>query len=170
MSTIPRAAGSLPPITNPSVKKVVARVRGFLVDYPKVNRMISGREFSDRQIYWALVEVMADFNEWTPSTNFSFENFRHQHLLVLGASAWLLTSSGILQTRNAVNYSDGGATINDQAKISALMNWVQYLQGAYESRREAVKRSINIAKGFGDGYYSDMYFLQSGVYYGEGAV
>jgi|APSaa5957512622_1039677.scaffolds.fasta_scaffold49969_3 hypothetical protein len=170
MSHIPRQAGTLPAITDARVKHMIARVRGFLVDDPKVNRLIDGEEFSDRQIYWALVEVMADFNEWTPSTNFSFEDFRHRNLLVRGASAWLLTSSGILQTRNAVSYSDGGATISDTPKINALMSWVQYLQSAYEQRREAVKRSINISKGFGTGYYSDMYYLQSGAYYGEGVI
>ena len=59
---------------------VIGLVRAKLRDYPELNRLIEGRETSDREIAFAIMETIDDFNTTPPLIqNFNLESFLLHH-------------------------------------------------------------------------------------------
>jgi hypothetical protein len=56
----------------------------------------------------------------------------------------LIESVGLLQTRNHINYSDGGINVGVNDKTPLLMNWLQYFRSYTEQLKQRVKVAINI--------------------------
>jgi hypothetical protein len=56
----------------------------------------------------------------------------------------LIESVGLLQTRNHINYSNGGINVGVNDKTPLLMNWLQYFKATTEQKLQRVKVAINI--------------------------
>jgi len=80
----------------------------------------------------------------------------------------LLQSVGILQTRNFLQFSDGGINVNASDKGPMWMQWIRDFQGKYEQEKVARKVSLNIAQLLGTftGSHSEYFFVNGwyGVY------
>ncbi|WP_394851054.1 hypothetical protein [Pendulispora rubella] len=125
----------------------VQLVRTFSRDYPELNRIVSGEESSDRQIAWAVFDAVSDFNGTPPFTNLFLDDLlqRHQHHLLLRMTIEsLIESVGQLQTRNHINYSNGGINVGVNDKTPLLMNWLQYFKAITEQKKMRVKVALNI--------------------------
>jgi hypothetical protein len=125
----------------------VQTVRFFTRDFPELNRIVRGEESSDRQIAWAVLDALADFNGTPHLTNLSLEDLlsRNQHhLLVRMTVISLIESVGLLQTRNHINYSNGGINVGVNDKTPMLMNWLQYFKATTEQMKQRVKVALNI--------------------------
>jgi len=95
------------PGVSQTTKDFVQMVRLFIRDYPELNRLVAGEESSDRQILWAVLDALADFNGTPPFIgNSSIEDLLalSQHNLLLRMTVVsIIESVGLLQTRNHIN-------------------------------------------------------------------
>lgn len=125
----------------------VQMVRAFTRDIPELNRIVSGEESSDRQIAWAILDALADFNGTPHLTNYTLEELLQyqQHALLRRMTVISLVESvGLLQTRNHINYSDGGLNVGVNDKTPLLMNWLQYFKASTDQLKQRVKVALNI--------------------------
>lgn len=145
--------------------RFVSEVRMYLRDFPELNRLIDGEETSDRMIAWAVIDTLDDINNTPPFVgNYTCSNFPYRSLLLRGTVVAILESVGLLQTRNQLNYSDGGIQVGVSDKAPMLMQWINMLKSSYEQKLQRWKISTNITQAFGgDSVMSDYYFL--GGYY-----
>lgn len=132
-----------------TTRSFIQMVRFYMRDIAELNRLTAGEESSDRQIAWAVLDALSDFNGTPPPLGeFSLEyllSAGHANLLLRMTVIALIESVGLLQTRNHINYSNGGITVGVNDKTPMLMNWLQYFRSITEQRRLQVKVSMNIA-------------------------
>jgi hypothetical protein len=146
----------------------VQLVRLYLRDFPELNRIVSGEESSDRQIAWAVLDALSDFNGTPPFLgNLSLTDLLQrgqQNLLLRMTVISLIESIGLLQTRNHINYSNGGISVGVNDKTPLLMNWLQYFQSKTEQLKLRVKVSLNIEGILGSsnsGVFSEYWSINS---------
>jgi hypothetical protein len=140
-------------------------VRSYLRDFPELNRLISGEETSDRMIAWSVIDAMDDINNSPPLiTTWTVETFPFRSLLLRGTVLTILESIGLMQTRNQLNFNDGGISVGVSDKAPLIMNWINVLRSTYEDKKTRWKIARNIAAALtGSGIASDYYFI--GGYY-----
>lgn len=143
----------------------VNTVRLFMRDHPELNRLIAGEEHSNRQIVWAILDTLDDFNTTPPFTRFDLSTFPSRSLLLRGVACALLESVGILQTRNHLSFSDGGITVGINDKTQFIQAWLQVFRNAYEDKKTKLKVSYNIESAWGGGIHSEFRFINN--FYGE---
>lgn len=141
------------------------QVRSFIRDYSELNRLIDGEESSNRQIVWAIMDTLDDFNTTPPIIQaFSVSNFPSRSMLIRGVVCSLLESIGLLQTRNHINFSDGGLQVGINDKTPFIQSWLQIFRNSYEDKKVKLKVALNIESAWGGGVYSEYAFVNS--YYG----
>jgi hypothetical protein len=147
-----------------TMKGFVQMVRMYCRDHAPLNRLIEGEESSDRMIAWAVLDALSSFNGTPPFIgNFSIESlcaYNQQHLLLRMTVIALIESVGQLQTRNHVNYSDGGINTGVNDKTPLLMNWLQYFRSYTDQLKMRVKVAINIGNILGpsnQGVHSELF-------------
>lgn len=143
----------------------VQTVRTFMRDYPELNRLITGVENSNRQIVWALYDAIDDFNTTPHFTNYGISNFPSSSLLLRGTVISLLESVGLLQTRNHLQFSDGGIQVGVSDKTPFIQSWLQLFKNSYEEKKTKIKVAINIENAWGGGVNSEYRFINN--FYGE---
>jgi hypothetical protein len=128
------------------VAQLISMVRTKLRDFPELNRLIEGKETSDREIALALAEAVDDFNTTPPLIeSYTIENFPSPSLLVRGALINVLESVGLLQTRNQMSYSDGqGIQVSVSDKTPMLMQWLTLFMNQYEQKKLRLKKALNL--------------------------
>ena len=115
-------------------------------------------------IAWAILDFLSDFAGTPPDLGYMTleEMFtRHyQSFALRGTVVGLLQSVGILQTRNHLQFSDGGISVGVSDKAPMLMQWIRDFQSKYEQEKVQKKISINIASLLqgGVGVHSEYYF------------
>lgn len=145
--------------------RFVLLVREFMRDYPELNRLIAGEESSNRQIVWAILDTLDDFNTTPPFTSFDLDGFPSKSMLLRGTVSTLLESIGLLQTRNHLQFSDGGITVGINDKTPFIQSWIQVFRNAYEAKKEKLKVAYNIENAWGGGIFSEFRFINN--FYGE---
>lgn len=140
------ALQGIPGVT-PAFEAFVQMVRLYLRDFEELNRLIRGEESSDRQIAWAVLDAVSDFNGTPPFMQMSIDELlqKNQHALLLRMTTIaLLESVALLQVRNHINYSNGGINVGVNDKAPLLLNFLQYYKASTEQMKQRVKVSINI--------------------------
>jgi hypothetical protein len=143
----------IPGITQ-TTRDFVQLVRAYTRDIPELNRIVAGEESSDRQIAWAVLDAIADFNGTPHRTAYSLEELlqmNQHHLLLRMTAISLIESVGLLQTRNHINYSTGGTSVGVNDKTPMLMNWLGYFKSSTEQKKQHVKVALNIEGILGPG-------------------
>ena len=143
----------------------IQQVRTFLRDYPELNRLISGVESSNRQIVWAISDALDDFNTTPPFTRFGLLDYPSKSLLIRGVTISLLESIGLLQTRNHLQFSDGGIQVGINDKTPFIQSWLQLFKNSYEEKKMRIKVAYNIESAWGGGIHSEFRFVNN--FYGE---
>lgn len=116
-------------------------------DFPELNRIVRGEESTDRQIAWAISDAISNFNGTPHFTSATLDELlqRNQQALLLRMTVVaLIESIGLLQTRNHINYSNGGINVGVNDKTPMLMNWLQYYRSMTEQMKQQVKVAMNI--------------------------
>lgn len=158
------------PGSSTEFQQFVSTIRLFIRDFPELNRLVAGEESSERMIAWAVIDAIEDFNGSVPNIGtYTFSDLlgRGQgSLLRKGAVVNLLTSVGILQTRNQLPFSDGGLNVSVSDKTPLLQSWIQLFQRQWEMGRDKVKQAWNIEALLGgpSGAHTE-YFALSGYYH-----
>ena len=149
-----------------TLEEVVGMMRMYLRDYPHLNRLIDGEETSDRMIAWAVLDAIQDFNSTPPFIgNIGLKNIVSIPMLRDKVVCTILESLYILQTRNQVNYSDGGISFSISDKGQALYSFIQLLQQRYELKLAKMKAAMNVELAMsGEGVLSE-YFVINGLYF-----
>ena len=139
---------------SPVMQAFVQTVRLFLRDHPQLNRLVAGEESSDAIIAWSVLDALSDFNGTPHFTNFTLEDLlrRNQQSLLLRMTVIsILESVGLLQTRNHLNYSNGGINVGVNDKTPLIMSWLQYFKSTVEQKVQRVKVAMNIGDILGPG-------------------
>lgn len=134
-------------LMSPTMQAFTQTVRLFLRDHPQLNRLVAGEESSDRYIAWATLDAISYFNGTPHFTNFTLEDLmqrNQQYLLLRLTTVSLLESIGLLQTRNHLNYSNGGINVGVNDKTPMIMSWLQYFRSTTDQMIQRVKVAINI--------------------------
>ncbi len=143
------------------VKAMIVIVRSFLRDHPPLNKLVAGEESTDRQIAWAVLDAVSEFNGTPPRSYLSLSQILEegqQYLLVRMTVSSLMESIGLLQTRNHVNYSVGGLNVGVNDKTPLVMNWIQTYRNLCEQKLLRVKIAINIESALGfEGVASELW-------------
>lgn len=132
---------------SPAMLEFIPVVRGYLRDMAELNRLLAGEETGDRFIAWAILDAMSRFNGTPHFTNYSFEDLLqyNQHFLLLRMTVeTVLESVGLLQTRNHINYSNGGINVGVNDKTPMIMNWLQMFSARTDQMITRVKVALNI--------------------------
>ena len=150
-----------------TMKMFIQTVRLYLRDHPQLNRLVAGEESSDPIVAWAVLDALSDFNGTPHFTNYSLEDLialNQQALLLRMTTIALLESIGLLQTRNHLNYSNGGINVGVNDKTPMIMNWLQYFKSTTEQRKQQVKVALNIGSILGPnnaGIHSELWAVNS---------
>jgi hypothetical protein len=138
----------------PTMQAFVQVVRDYMRDHAELNRLIAGQETNDRLIAWAVLDALSVFNGTPHLTNMSLDDLlqRNQHSLMLRLTViTLLESVGLLQTRNHINYSNGGLNVGVNDKTPLILQWLQYYQASTKQLMSQVKVALNIEGMLGSG-------------------
>lgn len=131
-----------------TTRSFVLMVREFLRDYPELNRLVAGEESSNRQILWAILDALSDFNGTppilSPVTLEDLLSYGQQYLLLRMVTCSLIESVGLLQTRNHIDYTNGSFSVGVNNKTPMLMQWLQMFRSTTEQRKVTVKVGMNI--------------------------
>lgn len=147
----------------------VHMMRLWMRDYPQLNRLIRGVENTPRLIVWAALDFLSDFNQTPPPLG----SYSLEQLLELGYTSMarygtiiaLLESVGLLQTRNQLNFSDGGINVGISDKTPQIQTWIQMFRAKYEQDKIKIKISLNIRGILGEcGVHSEYALVNSGFY------
>jgi len=146
-STIPTGPGAV--ITQGPPKKLldaITLIRAKLRDYPELNRLVAGQENSDRQIAFAVMYCVDDWNCTPPLIeDTTLASFPSMALLIDGSIVQVLQSVGLLQMRNHMRYSDGqGMQVSTSDKAPQLMGWANLFSQGYEAKKMRLKRALNL--------------------------
>lgn len=150
----------------PKLMPLIAMVRAKLRDYPELNRLVAGQETSDRQIAFALMEAIDDYNTTPPLLDpVNLDTHPSVSLLINGTIIFVLESVGLLQTRNQMNYSDGqGVQVGVNDKSPLLMQWINLFRGQYEQKKMRLKQATNLRGALNQGGVPSEYAFVNGFF------
>ena len=157
---------------SPVFNAFIQTVRFFMRDHPQLNRLIKGQEHSDRMIAWAIMDFLSDWAGTPPNLGYmtleEMCRMHYQSFALRGTAVALMQSVGILQTRNFLQFSDGGISVAVSDKAPMWMQWIRDFQTKYEQEKVQRKVSLNIAQVLGtfSGVHSEYFFVAGwyGVY------
>jgi hypothetical protein len=131
-------------------------LRKFLRDIDELNKLLDRKESSDNQLELALDMAIDDWN-WTAPIlqTWTYEDFPSPNMLIRAATIQVLTSAGILYSRNKLDYSDGGITVRVSDQAQEYLAWLNMIVNDYERKKLEIKKQMNIAAGWGSGVYSE---------------
>lgn len=133
-------------------QQYVVLIRLYLSDYPEANRLLRTVESSDSKIILAIMNVLSDWNASDPMRQtYTCDNFPSTHLLIEGAVIQLLRMAGIYNSRNKLNYSAGGLSVQLHDKGAEYMAWINALKQEYEMAKVSLLRRINLSTALGNG-------------------
>lgn len=126
-------------------------MRTQVQDTPESNALLSGHELSTKAIEQCIQMAEVEFNMSPPViTNYTVEDHPAIGLLVYGTMIEMLFSSGILNSRNRLNYNAGGVQVNVSDKAGEYGNWIQLLLSRYNQLKLQYKQYLNMNNGYGE--------------------
>lgn len=129
---------------------VIEDLRTYFGDQPEFNRLIEGTEVSDGKIRLATQLYVDHFNNQPPKLNqtYEVENFPSHMVMFHGVMIELLRMSGIIQSRNFLNFQDSGVSFSVNDKASDYQSWIQNLMQTHREQAQAIKVAQNAEEGF----------------------
>lgn len=131
-------------------------------DWPELNRLIEGVESSNRFIGYCVWLAIDEWNTTPPLSSHSLSDFPSRVILLNLTLIHLLTSVGILKSRNRFRYNDGGFSVETETQADEYQRWVQLLRAtsqASDQKIQSLKRALNIEGGWGAGIGSTYGFI-----------
>ena len=142
-----------PPLT---FENFVPEIRSYIRDWAELNRLISGEETNSRLIEYCVRLAIDEYNTTPPLTGtYGISNFPSRSLLVDLTLIRLLTSVGILHSRNRFAYNDGGFSVQTDQQDELYQRWIQLFRNQSASRLQALKVALNIEGGWDGGVGSE---------------
>jgi hypothetical protein len=142
----------VPPGINLTKQQVQDRLRLFLGDRPEENKLIPGFELEPDKLELALDLVLDEFNNTPPFFNFTIERFPSLMILLHGGTVHCLIMAGLIQSRNYLNFNDGGISEVISDKSPQYQSWIQSISGLignYKQKSDELKIALNMENAFG---------------------
>ncbi len=115
------------PVDPAEMAVVVEDVRTYLRDSVGLNTLLSGKvENQDYNIESAIKMALSMYNSMTPISGDTITSMPYG-FLINDSVIEVLISAGILHTRNNLQYSSGGVTVNDHSQGGAYQGLAQIL-------------------------------------------
>ena len=151
---------TLPPGINLTREQAIQRVRLFLGDRPENNQLIPGEELSNDKLSLAIDMTIDEFNRTPPFMNFTLAEFPSLMVLIHGAAVQCLIMAGLIQSRNYLQFSDGGISEVMSDKAPSYQGWIQLMTTTLNNYKQAtseIKIAINMERAWGviDSPYKD---------------
>ena len=132
------------------MEKAKRYLRLFLRDTPQLNRLLRKYESDDELLEFAIEMAISDWNSTTPLIYpVHILNFPSLYMLMMGAAVQILTSQGLLQARNELNYNAGGSSFVRANKTNYYMQWCMNLDNKYQVQKRNIKIQQNVSRGWG---------------------
>jgi len=132
-----------------SVDQFTSEVRAYIRDFEELNRLISGEESSDRMIQYCIALALDEYNVMPPLSSNTISDFPSRSILLQLTICHLLTSVGILKSRNRFQYSDSGFSVQTEAQDDRYVRWIQLIRSQLNPMIMRLKVAINISEGYG---------------------
>lgn len=133
----------------PSMDQFKSEVRDFIRDFPELNRLVSGEETSDRMIEYCACMAIDEWNTTPPLSNNGISDFPSRFILMNLTICHILTSVGILKSRNRFQYSDGGFSVETEGQDDRYVRWIQLIRSQVNPLIRNYKVAKNISEGYG---------------------
>ena len=135
--------------------KFAEDVRSWIRDFPELNRLINGEESSPRMVQFAAHLALDEWNALSPVQFTSVSDFPNKLILTTLTVIHLLTSVGILHSRNKLPYSDGGFTADTEAQADEYPKWISLLRAQIDPLMRTLSIRLNIAGARAGGVQSE---------------
>lgn len=132
-----------------SLVQFTSEVRGYIRDFPELNRLISGEESSDRMIQYCISLALDEYNITPPLSSNTISNFPSRTILLQLTICHLLTSVGVLKSRNRFNYNDSGFSVQTETQDDRYVRWIGLMRSQLNPMINRLKVAINISEGYG---------------------
>lgn len=131
-------------------QKLITDYRTMYSDTPEHNRLIEGVESSDDKIRLAFQLWLSDFNKMPPklASEYSATDFPNYEVMFTGAMLKLLTMTGILQTRNFLNFNDSGVSYTVGDKGRDYMQWISMMYDRHRQEVRDLKKALNAEEAY----------------------
>ena len=106
-------------------------------------------------IGYAVDLAVEEFNTTPPLMAYNIGNFPSRVVLLQLTIIHLLTSVGILHSRNRFSYSDGGFSVDTETQDERYQRWIQILRTQVNPLLQRIKVALNIQGGWGAGVESE---------------
>lgn len=132
------------------MEKARRYLRLFMRDTPQLNRLIR-KEESDNELFDFAIEMcISDWNTSPPLIgSVSIANFPSLFLLMHGAAIQILSTQGLLQARNQLQYNAGGSSFMRSDKTNIYFQWMTAFDNKYQLQKRNIKIHQNIENGWG---------------------
>mgnify|MGYP004197339909 FL=1 len=130
----------------------VDRLRKFLGDTAELNVLDEVKESTDIELHHAIQDTIDEINyEFLPGTEYKkISEVPSWNLVKLGATLQILTSKGILSSRNTLTYQDsGGVTVQDFDKYGRYINYYNILINKFVRGVSSMKLNANVDAAYG---------------------
>lgn len=132
-----------------TMDEAVERLRQHLRDLPKLNKLQVGEELGDEDLRHCLDMAVSEFESMPPILgDFSVCDIP-DNLLIKAGTMWALEQAGILQSRNRLQYSDNGLSVQVSDKAQEYQTWIQSIAQSYHQTAKQVKIQMNINRAYG---------------------
>lgn len=144
---------SMPPGIGMTQAQVVETLRLFLGDRPENNHLTPGFELGDDKLALAVKLAMDEFNNTPPFMQFTdIATFPSLKVLLHGSVVQCLIMAGLIQSRNYLQYNDGGISEAFSDKAPSYQSWITQATGIlnnYKQETDAIKVALNMERAFG---------------------
>jgi len=131
-----------------TLEQVREDLRMYLRDSSGFNNLLEdGTESSDSQLEFFITMALGSFNMTAPMSSYTITTFPEEAyiLLIYECVVQALMSAGILESRNRLNYSNGGLTVADHDKAGPYQSWIQQFLSQLIMMKKQYKMTKNIA-------------------------
>jgi hypothetical protein len=150
-----------------TMQSFCAVVRGYLRDLPELNRLLAARRPGTDSSHGRSSMLSLRFNgtpHFTALTLDDMMSYQQQYLMLRMTVETILESVGLLQTRNHINYSNGGINVGVNDKTPMIQAWLQIFSARNEQMITRTKVALNIQGilGFGNvGVHSEYWAVNA---------
>ena len=131
------------------LEKAKEFLRSYMQDSEQLNRLIRKEECTDSDRELAIMLSIDSYNTTTPISALTLDTFPSLKFLLEGAVIQLLTMKGILQSRNRLNYSSGGLSVQVSDKAGEYQAWISNLYNQLSMAIVNYKKQLNLESCYG---------------------
>lgn len=132
-----------------AIKRYIRYIREMINDKAEMNRLIRGEESTDTQIRLALFHAISRMQTDDPIPNYGIANCPYPHLLLDYTIYILLRNAGIWNSRNSLQYTAGGLSVQLYGKSGEYMQWMGQLERSVKSELKDAYATRNLRAAYG---------------------